>query len=323
MQDLNFVTPAFERALADVPPGPTVGAEFDESYWEAIRRLYATTPSVVNLENGYWGAMAEPVKDVYRHWTDRINAENTAFIRPHWPGALDSLRTIVAGALRCDAGEIALTRGATEAMLALIGGYNGLRVGDKVLCCDLDYPAMRHAMAWLRERRGVVPIEFSIPEPATREGVLAAYECMFRDYPGIRLVLLTHLSHCTGLVMPVRELVAMARSFGAEVIVDAAHSWGQLDFDVGDLGANFVAFNLHKWIGAPLGCGAMYIRKGCAGAIDSYMGDRDFPADDVRSKIHTGSPNFAAWLTIPSALALHRRIGAKAKEVRLRRLRDE
>jgi len=322
MHDLDFRLPSFDAALAGLPPAPAHGVESDEAFWGAVRGLYATSHALTNLENGYWGVMAEPVKAMFQHWTERVNHENTLLIREHWPRALDLLRQTVAAALGCEACEIALTRGATEAMLALIGGYNRLQPGDNVLYCDLDYPAMRYAMEWLRQRRGVVPVSFAVPEPATHDNVLEAYADMLRRHPNTRIVLLTHLSHCTGLVMPVRELAALARSAGAEVIVDAAHSWGQLDFDVRSLDAPYVAFNLHKWIGAPLGCGCLYIRNGSVSAIDPYFGDRDFPATDVRSRIHTGSPNFGAWLTIPAALQLHQRISAHAKEMRLRSLRD-
>jgi len=323
MHDLDHRTPSFDAALAQLPPTPAHAAESDEAFWAAVSRLYSTSQALTNLENGYWGVMAEPVKDMLGHWTDRVNFENTLLIRDRWPDALEQIRKTVAAALGCAPDEIALTRGATEAMLALIGGYNRLRPGDTVLYCDLDYPAMRHAMEWLRQRRGVVPVRFAIPEPATRDAVLEAYAQMLRQHPNTRLVLLTHLSHCTGLVMPVRELAAMAHAVGAETIVDAAHSWGQLDFDVGSLGVPFAAFNLHKWIGAPLGCGCLYIRKGSVSAIDPYFGDQDFADTDIRSRIHTGSPNFAAWLTIPAALQLHQRISAGAKQARLRSLRDQ
>ena len=50
----------------------------------------------------------------------------------------------------------------------------------------------------------------------------------------------------------------MARSRGVDVIVDAAHALGHLDFTLPDLGCDFAGFNLHKWIGAPLGIGFMY-----------------------------------------------------------------
>ncbi|MFX7800673.1 aminotransferase class V-fold PLP-dependent enzyme, partial [Acinetobacter baumannii] len=87
------------------------------------------------------------------------------------------------------------------------------------------------------------------------------------------LLLLTHVSHRTGLVMPVAEIVRMAKARGIDCIVDAAHSWGQLDIKVGDLEADFVGFNLHKWIGAPLGIGFLYIKKDRLDSIDRDMGD--------------------------------------------------
>ena len=50
----------------------------------------------------------------------------------------------------------------------------------------------------------------------------------------------------TGLTQPVRDLTALAEARGAEVIVDAAHSFGQLPLALPELGAAFVGINLHK-----------------------------------------------------------------------------
>lgn len=320
--DLDFRLPAFQSALAELPPSPGAAVAHDEHYWDLVRRLYDVAREPANLEHGYWGVMAEPVKAMFRHWTDRVNRENTLLVRERWPDLQEGVRQRVAQALGCAPEEVALTRGASEAMFALIGGFNRLAPGDTVLYCDLDYPATCHAMEWLRERRGAVPVQISMPEPASREGVVAAYSQALERHPRTRLVLLTHLSHSTGLVMPVRELSALAHAAGAEVIVDAAHSWGQLDFDAHDLGAPYAGFNLHKWIGAPLGNGCLYVKRGALAGIDRWFGDRDWGDDDVRSRMHTGSPNFAAWLSLPAALQLHRHIGAATKEARLRALRN-
>lgn len=320
---LDYRLPEFDAALAALPATPAAGrAASDEPFWRAVHALYRQSDTLVNLENGFWGAMAEPVKAMFRYWTDRVNFDTTVLIRDHWADMQEAVRAEVAGAMGCGVDEIALTRNATESLLALIGGYNRLAPGDTVLYSDLDYPCGRNAMEWLRERRGVVPVRLSIPEPATRENVLDTYAAALRAHPRTRLVLVSHVCFATGLVMPVRDIAAMAEAAGAGVIVDAAHSWGMLDFEVPALHAPFAAFNLHKWIGAPLGCGALYIRRGSVAAIDTHLGDRTWPADDVRSRIHTGSPNFAAWLTLPAALQVHRRIGAHAKEARLRALRN-
>jgi selenocysteine lyase/cysteine desulfurase len=325
---LDIRTPEFDAALRALPPTPASSADVatDETDWDTVRALYRQTDAVVNLENGYWGAMAEPVKSVFHHWIDRLNYETTTLVRPHWGAIHDGLRERVAAAMGCGAEEIELTRNATEALLALISGYNRLSPGDTVLYSDLDYPCGKDAMEWLRERRGVTPVRITIPEPRAgedfRRAVIETYAEALRQHPRTRLVLLSHVCFATGLVMPVAELSALAKEAGADVIADAAHSWGALDFDVPALDAPFAALNLHKWIGAPLGCGAIYIRRGHLDDIDPYLGDRTWPADDIRSRVHTGSPNFAAWLTVPAALDLHARIGAHAKEARLRALRD-
>jgi selenocysteine lyase/cysteine desulfurase len=319
---LDFRTPEFDAALSALPATPAVNPGRDEAYWDAVRGLYRQTDQAINLENGFWGAMTEPVKGMFHYWIDRLNRETTLLIRPHWQDLHTGLRERVAKAMGCRPHEIELTRNATEALLALISGYNNLKPGDAVLYSDLDYPCGKDAMEWLRQRRGVEPAQITIPEPASREEVLDLYEKALRSHPNARLLLLSHVCFATGLVMPVAEISTLAKKYDVDVIVDAAHSWGMLDFDVPDLNAPFVALNLHKWIGAPLGCGAIYIRSGRLNSIDPYLGDRTWPDDDIRSRVHTGSPNFAAWLTLPAALEVHERIGPAAKEARLRALRD-
>lgn len=301
-------------------PGSVLATQTD--YWRAVKALYDVDPGIVNLENGYWGIMAEPVRREYVDRTDRINRENSVYARTRFASDMEPVRAALAAALGCSADEIALTRGATEALQMLISGYNRLRRGDAVMYADLDYDSMQYTMNWLKDRRGVEVIRFAIPEPASRAAVLDAYRQQFEKNPHTRLVLLTHVSHRTGLVIPVAEISTMARARGIDVIVDAAHSWGQIDFRVADLGTDFIGFNLHKWIGAPLGVGFMYIKRNRIADIDRAMGDEDYPAGDIRGRVHTGTFNFAAFLTVQSALALHQRIGAAAKAARLRYLRD-
>lgn len=304
------------------PTGSAIAVATDKAYWADVKRLYAVTPDVVNFENGYWGIMAEPVRREFIRQSDMINYQNTYYARLRAGTDFEAVRTKVAEAVGAALEEIALTRGATEALQLLIGGYNRLKPGDAVLYADLDYDSMQYAMNALKARRGVDVVKFDVPEPATRQAVLDAYARAIEANPKTRLLLLTHVSHRTGFVMPVAEIVRMAKAKGIDTIVDAAHSWGQIDFRVSELEADFVGFNLHKWIGAPLGVGFLYIRKDRLAAIDRNMGDEDFPQEDIRSRVHTGTVNFATVLTVPTAVALHQEIGAAAKQARLRHLRD-
>ncbi|SDQ94890.1 Selenocysteine lyase/Cysteine desulfurase [Rhizobiales bacterium GAS191] len=307
----------------ELPVAPKAeGLATDAQYWDAVRNLYSVTKDVVNLENGFWGIMAEPVREEYLRRVTAVNTENSYYARRNADNDFAAVRDQVAKAVGAAPDEIALTRGATEALQLLISGYNKLQLGDSVLYADLDYDSMQYSMKWLKDRRGVEVIKIDLPEPATRQGLLDAYAAAFAANPKLRLLLLTHLSHRTGLVLPIAEIARMARARGIDVILDAAHSWGQVDFNLRDLGVDFVGFNLHKWIGAPIGAGFLYIAKDRLADIDRDKGDEDWPQTDIRSRVHTGTVSFATVLTIPAALALHAKIGVQAKGTRLRHLRD-
>ena len=304
------------------PDGPPERAARDEGYWARVRRQYAVTDEVVNLEAGYWGVMANPVRDAYLREVERVNHDNSYYARRSWAADLGRVRDRVAAFLGVGTDEIAFTRSATESLQVLIAGYNRLKPGDAVLFADLDYPAMQDAMAWLAERRGVRVVRIDLPAPPTRENVLAAYAEGLERNPDVRLVLLTHVSNKTGLAIPAAAIAALARRRGADVIVDAAHAIGHLDVRIPDVGADFVGFNLHKWIGAPLGVGAFYIKKERLNDVDRMMGDTESPVASINSRVHTGTLNFAAFLTIPAALDFHTAVGPAFKAARLRYLRD-
>ncbi|SFB79588.1 Selenocysteine lyase/Cysteine desulfurase [Polaromonas sp. OV174] len=310
------------RTLPPLPAASGTALASDRRYWAAVQSLYTVTPKTVNLENGYWGLMADPVRAEYQAKTDMVNRENSYYARAQFGKDSAQTRQLLASAVGAAPEEIAFTRGATEALQLLIGGYNKLKAGDTVLFADLDYDSMQYAMNWLKERRGVNVVKFAIPEPATREAVLQTYQQVLANNPRAKLLLLTHVSHRTGLVMPVADIAAMAKARGVDVVLDAAHSWGQVDFKIAQLGVDFIGFNLHKWIGAPLGLGFLYIAQGRLADIDRAMADEDWPSDDIRSRVHSGTYNFAALLTLPKALALHAEIGPQAKAQRLRYLRD-
>ena len=306
----------------DRPDGPPDTVARDEAYWRRVAAHYRVSDAYTNLEAGFFGIMAAPVLAEYHRQVDRVNRESSHYARREYDTDLAAVRDRVAGLLGAKPTEIAFTRGATEALQCLIAQYRLLRPGDVVMYADLDYMAMQYTMNWLVDRRGVTVVRFAIPEPATRANVLAAYAEALDANPRVRLLLLTHLNNKTGLIIPVQEIAAMARARGADVVVDAAHSFGQVDLKLKDLGADFVGLNLHKWLGAPVGAGVMFIREGRLGDVDRMYADESAPVTSIQSRIHTGTSNFATYLTVPAALDFHQAVGPTLKAARVRYLRD-
>ena len=289
--------------------------------WERIAREYDVTREVIQLEHGNWGMMARPVLAEYRRQVERVNRDTSYYARRTMIPDLQAAQAALAAFMGVSVEEIAFTRNATEAMKALILQYNRLKAGDAVLYADLDYDSMQTSMEALAARRGVKVIKIALPEPATRQSLIDTYRAAFDANPVIRMALLTHLSHRTGLVLPVAEIADLARARGIDVVVDAAHSVGQLDFKLPDLKADFIGMNLHKWIGAPLGCGAIYVRRERLNAIDPDPAENP-KSNDILTKVHTGTPDYAAHLTVPAALAFQASIGGARRAARLRTLRD-
>lgn len=311
-----------DAALPSALPSSMTVRPDDEAHWAKVAAHYDVTPDVIQLENGNWGMMARPVLDRYEAAVRRVNRETSYYARRGLVPDLIAVRDRVAAKMGVASQEIAFTRNATEALKALIGGYNRLRPGDAILYADLDYDSMQACFDTLQQSRGVDVIRINLPEPATYQGLIDAYEAAIRANPKIRLILLTHLSHRTGLVLPVREIIAMAHTHGVDAIVDAAHSWGQLDFQPVDLDADFIGFNLHKWWGAPLGVGVIYIRKDKVERIDPDSANSAPFSANSYARVHTGTVDFAAQLTVPAALDFQDAIGDGPRAARLSHLRD-
>jgi selenocysteine lyase/cysteine desulfurase len=172
---------------------------------------------------------------------------------------------------------------------------------------------MHHAIAHLAATRDARHVRIAMPEPSTTANILAAYETALRETPRVRLLLLTHVSNRNGLVLPIREIAAMAKARGVDVILDSAQSVGVLPVDVDDLGIDFMGFSLHKWVAAPLGTGAIYVRRERLEDIAPWLGNHIHADDDIRARVPTGTVDFAARLTIPTAIAEHRAIGPANK----------
>ena len=309
--------------LPSPPTGITPSAlAQDEAFWSEVATHYDRTEGIVNLEHGYWGKMAHPVQDAYTDATRMVNAQNSFYARKEY--AADELESVrrVARSLGVHDDEIVLTRNATESIHNLIRQYRGLTAGDAILYADLDYPHFKTAMRWLEGARGARPVELIIPPRANQAQIFTLYRDAFDKNPDLKLMLLMHVSNQHGLVIPVAQISEEARKRGIDVICDSAQSWGLLDYQVPSLQVDWAGFNLHKWIGAPVGVGALYMRRGSLHKVAPFPGENDPDDTLVSTRVHVGTSIFAAVLAIPYALDFHEAIGGANKEARLRYLRQ-
>ena len=296
----------------------------DEAFWQTFADRYDRHPGPVNLENGYFGRMSRTVVEEYQRNIELINNSNSIYVRQRFEqhDSLD-IRAQLAELIGVRAQSVAFTHNATAGLQSLIRNYNRLQPGDQVLICDLEYDTVKGAMRWLAKHRGVEVIEIEHAHPATFDSLLATYREAFIRYPKLKLMALTHVTHRTGLVMPVQAIAALAKEHGVDIILDGAHALGQIELDLEALGIAFAGYNLHKWIGSPLTLGFIYIAPQRLADVDPDMGEMHFSAGDIRSRTPYSTPNIPALMTLPLVLEEHRSLGgAAAKGARVNYLRN-
>ncbi len=309
----------FPKIPADLSPEQLAQ---DESFWAKVAQLYDKAQGIVNLEHGYWGKMSHPVQSAFIEATKMVNTQLSFYARKSYNEDTKYSVIKVAEALGAQAEEIVLTRNATESIHNLIRQYNDLGENDTVLFTDIDYPSFKETMQWLASSRNQKAVEVVLPAQANQQQIIDLYTQAFDQHPNLKLMLLTHVSNQHGLVLPVKKIAKIAKQRGIDVICDCAQSWGLLNFKITDLGVDWAGFNLHKWIGSPVGVGALYMKKGSLEKISPYPGEHDANNTNASTRVHTATTNFASILTIPAAINFHQSIGPANKEARLRHLRS-
>ena len=297
---------------------PSTIAAQDEAAWANIRAQFSASSDFINLENGYFGMQAQPVFDAFIQHQQLVHRQNSYFMREHFPQEQEKVMAQLADLCGVSPDELVLTRNLIESMNILLQGFP-FAAGDEVLMASHDYVTVLEALSMVAARKQLTLVPVTLPhDPVSDEQIVALYEQKIT--PNTRAMLITHMLHLTGQILPVAKLVAMAKRHKVEVLLDSAHAFCQLDFRLPDTGAEFITLNLHKWLGAPLGLGLLYVAKHRISEIAPLFGDVSHAAHDINKLGQLGTLAPAPIMTIPDAIAWHQQLGVANKEARLRYL---
>jgi selenocysteine lyase/cysteine desulfurase len=287
----------------------------DERFWTDLARLWSPDPTFVQLNYGFYHPSMNPVLEAEIATMRELNRRGSHFKVRDSATLLEATRADVAGLLGASPEEVVITRSASEALNIVLRGFP-LSAGDEVVASDQDYTAVNQALGHRVRTEGVAVRPAALPlDPTSDDEVVAAFEAQIN--PRTRLLVVTHMIHVTGQVLPVARLCALGRSHGVPVLVDAAHSFAQLDFSAQALGCDYLCAALHKWLGAPLGSGLLFVRQDRIGSLEPLFGDIEMPADNVRKLERFGNRPDSTFAGIREAVLWHRALGVAAKRERL------
>ena len=132
-----------------------------------------------------------------------------------------------------------------------------------------------------------------------------------------KIVAVSAVVNVTGVIQPIKEIIEIAHSKNALVLVDAAQSMLHFKHDVQELDADFLVFSGHK-IFAPMGIGVMYGKKEIldkmppflyGGDMIEFVTEQESTFAQLPNKFEGGTQNVEGAVTLEEAIKFICEIG--------------
>jgi isopenicillin-N epimerase len=297
----------------------------EDAYWAEMRKQFLIPEDEIYLNNGTVGSSPAPVlRAIFEGYTtteqmDQQDPEDY----PIWGyAAWNEFRDPLAEFVGCHRDEIALLRNATEANSYIANGLD-LKPGDEVLMTDQEHPGGVHPWNLKAKRYGIVVKQVTLARPVKDAAQVLN---LFNDSitPRTRLIFFSHITTFSGVVLPAKELCALARSKGILSAVDGAHVPGMMRLNIHDLGCDMYSSSPHKWLFATKGSGFLYVRDEVIDRVWNTIVTEGWDEPNLRAERfqRIGSSNVPALWGLRASLKLANDIGIERIEQRHRKLAD-
>jgi len=173
--------------------------------------------------------------------------------------ALDEARERLANCIGARSDEICFTSGGTEAdNFAILGAWRARRTRGRnaIVSTPIEHKAVLgavHQAAHEGAQERLCRV--------TAEGVVDVTSFDELTQSDVAIASVMWVNNEIGTVQPVAELATIAKSRGALFHTDAVQAFGKVEIDARKVAFDALSVSGHK-IGAPKGCGAIFVRRG-------------------------------------------------------------
>lgn len=249
---------ALQTGVEDLAAASPTDA-LDTDYWRLVQRQFRLEPGLVYLNNASLGPSPALVADATEAFRRQLDAFPSRYMWGGWSEDKEAVRAKGAALLGASPEEIALIHNTTEGM-NLVASSLELQPGDEVVLADHEHHSGTIPWRYWQEPKGIKLVRPTLPIlPSRPEEIVEVYRQAIT--PRTRVISMCHVINTNGMILPVKEVSAMAREHGILVAVDGAQAPGMINVDLHDLGCDFYAASSHKWLFSPKGVGVFYARQ--------------------------------------------------------------
>lgn len=313
--------------LEKIPPLPdrSLLDKNEDAFWAEMRHQFLIPEDEIYLNNGTVGSSPAPVLraifDGYET-TEKMDQQDPEDY-PIWGyGPWNEFRDPLAEFVGCKRDEIALLRNATEGNSYIANGVD-MQAGDEVLMTDQEHPGGEHPWNLKAKRYGVVVKRITLARPV-KDAAQVLNQVNDAITPRTRVLFFSHITTFSGVVLPAKELCALARTKGILSAVDGAHVPGQMRLNVHELGCDMYSSSPHKWLFAPKGSGFLYVRDEVMDRLWNTIATEGWDDHKLRAERfqRIGSSNVPSLWGLRASIKLANDIGLDRIERRHRALAE-
>ncbi len=231
-----------------------------------------------------------------------------------WVGAsgilLAEVRRPLADLVHCAPDDLVYMPNATNAVNAVarsLARTLPLAPGDEILTTDHEYGAAVRTWRFVCRHTDARLVHQPLPTPMTTPS--AAADALWAGVTDrTKVIFLSHITSPTALILPVAEICRRAREAGILTVIDGAHAVGQIELDMGQIGADFYTSNAHKWLLAPKGAAFLFARPDRQAMLDplvvswGWESEMPGPSQFLDYFEWSGTVDPAAYLSVPAAI---------------------
>lgn len=183
-------------------------------------------------------------------------------------------------------GEIIFTKNASESLnlVAYSYGMTYIKEGDEIVLAVSEHHSNLVPWQMVAKAKGAHLTYLYLNE----EGRITLEEANRKITSKTKLVAIAQVSNVTGLVSPIEEMIDLAHSKGAVVVVDGTQGAAHLAVDLEKMDADFYAFSGHKMLG-PMGIGVLYGKKKYLNEMPPFLYGGDM-IEYVEEQVTTYAP---------------------------------
>lgn len=235
-------------------------------------------------------------------------------------------RVCLAKFLRISDENLVLVENATDGINAVLKSINLEGSRDAILAQEFTYPAILNAIDYISKYRfkenshiPVYNVPCSYPIPNT-QSILDKYDQMCQEIIeikkfNIKLVVLDHIASASATLFPVDKIIAILRKWERKqndkikILIDGAHSIGQIEINLSELDCDYYVSNLHKWFLAPRGCAFLYFRDvNDKNLLNPNIISHGYKKDATRNFFERATRDSTSWFVIEDCINFYENI---------------